>query len=149
MIIPARARARGIPTAQPTMTPSLELDPLLDPAPAPAVLDGSVALGVKVTTTLTVRTPPVASEVMLVLVEVKGFAVVGTESGVAVALEPALEAALEAALEDPPPDDAAAEVFDPEPPPPEPPLDASPVILARFGASDAVFLPAVAYAFPS
>ena len=130
------------------MTPSFELDPLLDPAPAPAVLVGSAA-GVIVTGTVTVCIPPVASEVMLVLVEVKGVAVVETESGVAVALEPALEAALEPAVEDPPPGDAAAEVLDPEPPPPERPLVAAPVIIARFGAFDARFEPAVAYAFPS
>jgi hypothetical protein len=130
------------------MTPSFEEDSLLGPAAAPVVLGLSVALGVKVTTTLTVRTPPVASEVMLVLVEVKGFAVVVTESGVAVALKPALEAALEPAVEDPPPDDAAMDVLDPEPPP-EPPLVAAPVIVARFGASDAEFEPAVAYTFPS
>jgi hypothetical protein len=126
------------------ITPSLELVPLLDPEAAPAVFDGSLAVGVTVTGTVIVCIPPVASEVILVLVDVKGFAVVEIESAVAVfALEPAVE---EGASED-----ANADVCDPEPPPPppEPPLVAKPVILARSGAVDAVLEPIVAYAFPS
>ena len=141
-MIPANARARGIPTAQPTMTPTLELEPLLDPEPPSAVFAGLAAGGVMVTSTVAVCIPPVESEVILVFVDVKGFAEVVIESAVAVtALEPAVE---EAAFED-----AGADVLEPEPPPPEPPLVAMPVILARSGASDAVFEPTVAYAFPS
>jgi hypothetical protein len=128
----------GIPTAQPMITPSLELDPLLDPAAALVVFDGSEGeVGVMVTRTLTVFSPPVESEVTLSLVDVKGFAVVETDSAVAVA-------ALEPAVEDRTSEDAGADVFEPEPPPPEPPLVAKPVMAARSGAVDAVFEPTVA-----
>jgi hypothetical protein len=71
--------------------------------------------------------------------ELKGVGVVETESGVAVA-ESKPESSVEGAAED-----CCADVRDAEFPPPDPPpLNARPVILARWGAVEAILEPIVA-----
>ena len=115
MIIPASARASGIPTAQPMMTPSFEFEP---PPPDGAVVLAELAAlaegsadGVTVMTLLTVM-KPAGPEETLTLVDSKGVA--DDEGGAVVAAA----------------DETGAEVFEGELPP-EP--DARPVKVATFG----------------
>jgi len=141
--MPTRARARGMPTAQPMMRPRLDFEPpeeeeesLLEE------LEPAVGVGVTRTVFWIVTTPPPALVERLWTTELKG--VVAASSAVAVA-EPELGASVEGEPEEPP-----AVVLDAWFPPPDPPpLDARPVIVARLGAVEAWFWPIVAYASPS
>lgn len=136
--IPIKARARGIPTAHPTMTPMLlDLPPELDGL---ALLLLAPALGSDVGVTTEVMkmvATPAEPEETLALTEVKGVGVAETESAVALgAREPAEDCAFEA-------------VCEAEPPLPDPLPSAKPVMPEMVGTEEAVFEPMVAYAFPS
>ena len=142
--MPTRARARGMPTAQPIMRPRLDFELPEDEESLLALLEPAVGVGVTRTVFWIVTTPPPALVERLWITELKGVAVVEASSAVAVA-EPELGASVEGEPEDPP-----AVVLDAWFPPPDPPpLEARPVIVARLGAVDAWFWPIVAYASPS
>ena len=130
MRMPTRARARGMPTAQPTITPMFDLDLPPDCEELAAVAVGS-AVGVMTEVLYTVLTPP-ASEVRLVSTDVNGAAEV-----------PSAVAEREPAVEPP---------FDPDVSEGELPLPvplAKPVIDEIVGTLDAWLAPMVAYACPS
>jgi len=142
--MPTRARARGMPTAQPMMRPRLDFEPPLEEEEESLLEELEPAVGVGVTRTVfwIVTTPPPALVERLWTTELKGM--VAASSAVAVA-EPELGASVEGEPEEPP-----AVVLDAWFPPPDPPpLDARPVIVARLGAVEAWFWPIVAYASPS
>ena len=127
-MIPIRASARGIPTAQPMIRPRFELDPLSESPLALSLLEPAVAVGVTRTVFSMVTTPALPVE-RLVATELKG--VVVTESGVAVFESES--SVVEGAAED-----RCADVCDAEfPPPDDPPLVARPVMVAMLGLVDA------------
>lgn len=111
MIAP-RARASGMPTAQPTITPIFDFEPEPPSVDAAAEFELVLAVGftegVIMSVLMTVETPP-GPEETLVDSEVTGFAAdVGAE-------------------------DPGASVFDAELPPPLPEPEARPVLVASVG----------------
>lgn len=131
-MIPIKASARGIPTAQPMIGPRFEPGLLSEspflPPPALPLLEPAVAAGVTRTVFSMVTTPALPVE-RLVATELKG--VVVTESGVAVFESES--SVVEGAAED-----RCADVCDAEfPPPDDPPLVARPVMVAMLGLVDA------------
>jgi hypothetical protein len=131
-MIPIRASARGMPTAQPMIRPRFELglpsESPFPPPPALPLLEPAVAAGVTRTVFSMVTTPALPVE-RLVATELKG--VVVTESGVAVFESES--SVVEGAAED-----RCADVCDAEfPPPDDPPLVARPVMVAMLGLVDA------------
>jgi hypothetical protein len=134
MMIPTRARASGIPTAHPIITPRFEPDFLLESGACvlavPAALAEGFGDGVTVTVATKVCTPADPEET-LVTSEVTGLA---DDAGEEVAAA----------------DEAGAEVFEGEfPPPPLAEPVARPVKEASVGWLDAWLRPIVAYALPS
>lgn len=123
-MIPAKASARGIPTARPTMRPTFVRDPpLLD------CDESAVAEGVMMTVITAVDMPP-APEVTLVWIEVMGVTEVVDDAVLDVDEDERLDV-----------DELTDAVALPV-------ATAMPVNVERVGAVEAVLSPIVAYAFP-
>lgn len=142
-----KARPRGMPTAQPTMTGVLDLwsgvEVVLEGLKVKDATGGSVPDSV-VTVVRTIVETPAEPELTLVWTEVTGVGVAEGEESLLLESE-LFEADAGELEEDGESDDGAGvdEGFE------LPLLAASPVMDARLGASDPVDDPTVAYAFPS
>jgi hypothetical protein len=76
MRMPRRARASGMPTAQPTMTPRLELEPLLDELVLPLLLVVETSVGGGVTRAVfSIVTTPADPDETICVTEVMGSGV--------------------------------------------------------------------------
>lgn len=125
--MPIKARATGIPTAQPTMTGTFDFS-----SGGEEVLD-TAGLGVNVETTVEVKVlTPLLPEDTLVATDVTGVGV-----GVVVGF---------VSLDDEPFEDESGALVEEGD---LPSSDTNPVMLARFGALDAVDCPIIAYCWPS
>jgi hypothetical protein len=124
--MPRRARARGMPTAQPMMMGSLDFED--DGLGVAGGVVTAVAWGARTEVTTTVRTPsvPLERDVCTAVTGVEAVFTVVETSCTVFPFDVELEA---------PPADEAADVFAP-PPFPVSEASAKPVMVARVGAED-------------